>query len=390
MFTRTQKAGIAALALTAVMTSALAAGEGGVLRFGVPYPQTGTLAEYGANYSDGIRLAVQEINEKGGISVGSRKVKVEPVFCDTQADTAKAAACGRRLSSQEKVPAMLISTSLETFPIMSFNNDGNSPFLIISSSASNKLVAQNNPLVVRYWYNTYSYMPNFTKTLKEALGTVESGPQTISIMQSEDEFGKAWADTFSKGWKSIDGTLGRAATYAPNSTDFYPQLTAVLKSKPNLLAVPGACPQVAPIIKQARELGFTGRFIFQISCGPQEISKSVGEKAIAGSIFEGSGWDYKSDRLTAFKSAFKKTFNRDAVVICADGYAQAMWLFNSVQKAGVLDDPRKIRAAMGSTMDQDWNILGIKDLQNNGETTATVHPRIVKALDSIVDYASVK
>lgn len=390
MFTKTQKAGITALAFTAAMTSALAAGESSVLRFGVPYPQTGTLAEYGANYSDGIRLAVQEINDQGGIAVGSKKVKVEAVFCDTQADTAKAAACGRRLASQEEVRAMLISTSLETFPIMSFNNDANSPFLIISSSASNKLVTQKNPLVVRYWYNTYSYMPNFTRTLKEALGTVESGPQTISIMQSEDEFGKAWADTFSKGWKDTGGTMGRSATYATTATDFYPQLTAVLKGKPNLLAVPGTCPQVAPMVKQARELGFTGRFIFQISCGPQEISKSVGEKAIVGSLFEGGGWDYKSDRLTAFKNAFKKKFNRDAVVICADGYAQAMWLFNSIQKASMLDDPKKIRAAMGSTMDQEWNVLGIKDLQSNGETTATVHPRIVKALDNIVDYSGAK
>ncbi len=388
MAIKTHLAGIVALALSAMTSSALAAENPAVFRFGVPYPQTGTIAEYGANYSDGIRLAVQEVNQNGGIPIGSNKVKVEAVFCDTQADTAKAVACGRRLSSQDEVKAMLISTSLETFPIMSFNNTAKPPFLIVSSSASNKLVTQNNPLVVRYWYNTYSYMPGFTKAVSAAIATLEPEPQLVSIMQSEDEFGKAWADNFSKGWKNTGGSVGRIATYAINSTDFYPQLTALLKTKPTLLAVPGVCAQVAPIVKQARELGFTGRFIFQISCGPQEISKSVGEKAIAGSIFEGSTWDSSSGRVSSFKEAFKQAFNRDAVVISADGYAQAMWLLHSVQQAQSVDDATRIRAAMGSVMEQDWNILGIKDLQANGETTAIVHPRIVKALDNIVDYTS--
>lgn len=390
MFTKIANTALIAFAVGSTLGSAFAADDAGVFRFGVPYPQTGAIAEYGANYSDGIRLAVQEVNAKGGLTVGGKKVKVEAVFCDTQADTAKAAACGRRLSSQSAVPGMLISTSIETFPIMSFNNDARSPFVIVSSSASNKLVSLNNPLVVRYWYNTYSYMPGFTKSLKEVIGKIDPAPQLISIMQSEDEFGKAWADTFSKGWTAAGGKIGQIATYPSTAADVYPQLTALLKDKPTILAVPGACPQVTPLVKQARELGFTGRFIFQISCGPQEISKHVGEKAIEGSIFEGSGWDVPSKPIDAFKSAFKKSFGRDAVVICADGYAQAMWLMSAAQEAGSIDDPKRIRAAMGAVLDQDWNILSIKDLQANGETRAIVHPRLVKSLTDIIDYTSAK
>lgn len=121
--------------------------------------------------------AVQEVNAKGGLTIGNKKVEGRGgVLRYAGMDTAKAAPCGRRLSSQSAVPAMLISTSIETFPIMSFNNDARSPFVIISSSASNKLVSLNNPLVVRYWYNTYSYMPSFTKSLKEVVGQIEFRP----------------------------------------------------------------------------------------------------------------------------------------------------------------------------------------------------------------------
>lgn len=390
MFAKIARTALIAFAVGSTLGSAVAADDAGVFRFGVPYPQTGALAEYGANYSDGIRLAVQEVNAKGGLTVGGKKVKVEAVFCDTQADTAKAAACGRRLASQSAVPAMLISTSIETFPIMSFNTDTRSPFVIVSSSASNKLVSLNNPLVVRYWYNTYSYMPDFTKLLKDVIGKIDPDPQLISIMQSEDEFGKAWADTFSKGWTAAGGKIGQIATYPSTATDVYPQLTTLLKDKPTILAVPGTCPQIAPLVKQARELGFTGRFIFQISCGPQEISKYVGEKTIQGSFFEGGGWDTPSAQVDAFKTAFKKSFGRDAVVICADGYGQAMWLMSAVQQANSIDDPKRIRGAMGAVLNQEWNILNIKDLQANGETRAVVHPRYAKSLTDIIDYTTTK
>ncbi len=372
----------AAFAITTATMATAASEDKDVFHFGVPYPETGKFAEYGANYSDGIRLAVEEINQKGGISVNGRNVKVEAIFCDTQANSATAAACGRRLSSQNQVPAMLISTSIETFPIMSFNTMAAPPFLIISSSASNKLVQQGNPLVARYWYNTYKYMPGFTKALKDTLPHLGK----ISIMQSEDEFGKAWADTFSKGWKAAGGDFGEIATYANSSTDFYPQLTALLKDKPDTLAVPGACPQVTPVVKQALELGFKGPFIFQVSCGPEEVSTFVGWDAIEGSVFEGSGWDRKSAKVVSFKDTFKAKFNRETVVISADGYAQAMWLFAAVEKAGNFDSAENIRAAMGAVMDQDWNILDINDLEGNGETTAVIHPRLVKSKDEIIDY----
>lgn len=359
------------------------------LIIGVPYPQTGSIADYGANYSDGVRLAVKETNDAGGIKIGDNKVKVKAVYCDTQADTAKAASCGRKLSSQDGAVGMVISTSIETFPIMSFNAAGKNKFVIISSSASNKLVNEKNPLVVRYWFNTYSYMPDSTKLLKKTTDSLGVG-DTVAIMQSEDEFGKAWADTFEKGWKNAGGSITGLATYADNSTDFYPQLTSLIKANPSILAVPGACPQVSPLVKQARQLGFSGRFIFQVSCGPGEITATAGADAVKGSIFEGSQWDSNSDVIKTFQKDFKAEFNRDPVVICADGYGQAKWMIASAKKAGSTDDPEKIRAAMKDTLDQDWNLLGIKDLQKNGETTAPIHYRVFNGPGDIKDYYPAK
>jgi branched-chain amino acid transport system substrate-binding protein len=357
-----------------------------VLKLGVPYPQTGAYADYGANFSDGVRLAVKQVNDDGGINIDGKKVKVEAVFCDTQVDTAKAAACGRRLASQDGAPAMLISTSAETFPILAFNESPRNPFLVVSSSASNKLVTEGNELVARYWFNTHSYMPEFTSLLKEGLAADGLTSQKVAIMQSEDEFGLAWYTTFKDGWEAQGEEVVGHATFAIGATDFYPQLTALLKSNPDYLALPGVCAQIAPIVNQARELGYDGRFIFQISCGPEELAESVKPAELKGSIFEGSNWDLGSEPVAKFREAFRSEFDRDAVVISADGFAQAMWAISAADEAESPSDARAIRASMGDVLDQEWNILEIRDLEESGETTTTVHPRFYTDATSINDY----
>jgi branched-chain amino acid transport system substrate-binding protein len=377
---------------TAMTLAACGSGGGGggaggdVLTIGVPYPQTGGYAEYGSNFSDGVRLAVQQVNDAGGIDVAGTKVQVEAVFCDTQVDTAKAAACGRRLSAQEQAPVMVISTSAETFPILAFNETGRDPFLVISSSASNKLVTEGNELVARYWFNTHSYMPDFTALLKEGLAAEGLTGQTVAIMQSEDEFGQAWNATFTDGWEAQGEEVVGHASFAIGATDFYPQLTALLESDPDFIAMPGVCAQVAPIANQARELGFAGKFIFQISCGPGELAASVPVEELVGSVFEGSSWDAGSPVIEEFRTSFEEEFGREAVIIAADGYAQAMWAINAADEADDVSDPQAIRAALGTALDGDWNILEMRDLEESGETTTTVHPRIFRGADDIVDF----
>lgn len=378
-------AALAAVALAGCGASG-ASDAGDVLKLGVPYPQTGAYADYGANFSDGVRLAVKQVNDAGGVDIDGKKVKVEAVFCDTQVDTAKAASCGRRLASQDGTPAMLISTSAETFPILAFNESARNPFLVVSSSASNKLVTEGNQLVARYWFNTHSYMPEFTKLLKEGLAEEGLTSQKVAIMQSEDEFGLAWYSTFKDGWEAQGEEVVGHATFALGATDFYPQLTALLKSDPDFVAVPGVCAQIAPIVNQARELGYDGKFIFQISCGPEELAASVKPAELKGSIFEGSNWDLGSEPVAEFREAFKAEFDRDAVVISADGFAQAMWAINAADAADSTSDAKAIRASMGDVLDQEWNILEIRDLEESGETTTTVHPRFYTDATSINDY----
>lgn len=357
-----------------------------VVKIGVPAIQSGPMATYGANFNNGVTVAVNQINEEGGLTIGGKKFKVQAVFCDTQADSAKAAACGRRLASQDRVTAMVMATSIETFPILGFNSTSNPPFLVVSSSASNKLAEINNPLVARYWFNTYSYMPGLTAHLHEHFKTEGRKGSKISVMQSEDEFGKAWTDTFMANWKKAGGEIASMSTWTLGTTDFYPQLSSLLRAQPDLIAIPGPCSTIAPIIKQGRELGFKGDFIVDLACDHAELAKFVKPELFRGSYFFGSNWNLDSAENKSFKDRYTKVSKMEPTVISADGYGQFMWVAKAMEKAGTSTDAKAIRAALADVLGSSWNLLGVKNLQPSGETVASVFPRQIDSSGNVVNF----
>lgn len=377
---------ILALSIAALACSAAAAQSNAPVRIGVPAIQSGSMAQYGLNFTNGVTTAINELNAAGGITIDGQKYPVEAVFCDTQADTAKAAACGRRLASQNKVAAMAIATSIETFPILSFNTNSRPPFLVVSSSASNKLVHSENPLVARYWYNTYSYMPYLVEAFSAMYEKEGKTLPTLAFMQSEDEFGKAWVDTFGESWRKAGGKTTSHSTWVIGTTDFYPQLTSLLRDKPELIGVPGACGAIAPILRQARELGFEGHFVIDMACDAKELTAFLKDDVFKGSFFFGTRWNLDTPEVTNFRTQYQAVSKDEPTVISADGYGQAMWIFKSMEHAGTAKDAARIRDAMATTLEQSWNILGIQDLQPNGETSATVFPRQYLAADNIVNW----
>lgn len=367
-----------AFAVSAASALALSAcGSGGSstsgdFQFGVVAPTSGGFAKLGTDISQGIKMAVAE---HGG---------AKTVFCDSAGDSTQAASCARKLSTEDSVPAMIAPLSIEAFPIMSFNAVGKSPFVLVSASASDKFVTTNDPLVARYWFNVSTYMPHFAKLLGESV-TSDGLPLDVGVMQSEDEYGEAWVHAFEPAWKTAGGSVN-VAKFPTNATDVYPQLTSLLKSKPAVIAVPGACGTITPAVKQARELGFKGPFVFAVSCTPAEITAAVGEKSVEGSFFESSNFDLGSKAIEKFKADYKQKYGEEPGILQAAGYSQAMWLMHAADQAGDVSDAKAIRAAMPKVLDGDWNLLGLSDMQANGEVTAPIHVRIYKSANDITDY----
>lgn len=346
---------------------------------GAVLPLTGPAADLGQHSKDGIDLYAASVNEKGGVDIGGTKRKVKIVYCDTQYEAAKATSCGRKLANEDHVVGIVTVTTKETLPLYAFNSKVDSEFIIISSAATDKIVNSGNKYAARYWFNTKTYMPGVGKTFKKADNELNLGIKKIGILTSEDEFGTSWADNFTKGVEGAGYAPPRISSYQQGTSDLYPQLTPLVSSDIDILALPLTCDQASLAVKQARELGFKGRFMFMLACDAGDLkSKLSNPDDVKGVFFESGPWNSPDAPDKNFRTEFSakfpgKPFNPSA----STTYSQVSWLVESAVKARSTD-VKKMRAAMPSALKSSANTLGLKDMQDNGETTGTVHIRFVK------------
>ena len=94
------------MALTAVAAAMMLAGSAYAadeILIGAVYPMTGDLADSGKTMQEGIDMAIEEINEAGGID--GREIKV--IYGDSKGDSAAGMLEAERLITQENVDVLI-------------------------------------------------------------------------------------------------------------------------------------------------------------------------------------------------------------------------------------------------------------------------------------------
>ena len=86
----------------------LAAAE--TIKLGVLYAMTGKGSALGTKQMDAAKLAVNEINARGGASFGKKKVKIEPVYQDTETKPDAAIRKMKSMIKDDKITALIGAT----------------------------------------------------------------------------------------------------------------------------------------------------------------------------------------------------------------------------------------------------------------------------------------
>lgn len=358
---------MAGLALAITVTLGFSAtSKADNFKFGATAPLSGGGADYGIAFENGIKMAANKINKAGGATIDGKKYTVDPVFCDDEFKPDEAVNCGKELSAQQKVHVIMTSSSLAAFPMMGFNQQGG--FVLIATSQTPKFTAMGNKLVVRLSNNTDRTMGPWVNLLNQYFKKSGQPIKKVAVMEVNTELGKSWAGNFIKAWtKASDGTITGKTSYDANDTDFYPQLSALLPGKPDAIVLTTVCQPSAIVIKQARELGFKGPFINSAACSGEELVKLLPPKQIEGTLFELSAWGFSNPTVDAFKKDYEATYHTLPQLISGLGYEGTRWLVRAVEKAGTVDDPAKIRAAMPAALAEQKNMLNMTNLDEKGD-----------------------
>lgn len=358
------------VAALCMVLSALVASHGhakaDALPVGIVTPLSGGGADYGIAFQNGVKMAAEEINKAGGVSVSGKNYTVEPAFCDDEFKPDKAVNCGKELSAQRKVRVIMTPSSLAAFPMMGFNQQQG--FMLMATSQTPKFTTMGNKLVVRFTNNTDRTMEPWVKLVNQYFTKEGKAVKKVAIMVVNTELGKSWADNFAKYWSKLPGgsVVGKAS-YDANDTDFYPQLSTLLPNEPDALVLTTVCQPSAIVIKQARELGFNGPIINSAACSGEELAKLLPPEQTNGTILELSGWGAADPAIDAFKAKYQETFKLTPQQISGLGYDGLRWLTKAVADAGTVDDATKIRAAMPKALSETKTMFRMSNLDEAGD-----------------------
>lgn len=119
------------------------------VQLGVVTALSGPMAAPGVFQMNGFKLAVEELNAAGGISVAGRKYTVELKVYDTRASPSEGASAMQRLATVDKVPVVLgeLSSGVAA-AIAPIAQDYSMPLILTVPTGPN-LTEQNNPFLFR-------------------------------------------------------------------------------------------------------------------------------------------------------------------------------------------------------------------------------------------------
>lgn len=304
-------------------------------------PMTGAMASYGINSNNGIQLAVEQINQNGGVLGLPVRVVIE----DDQSKAGQPAAAVKKLISSDHAVAIIgefpSSFSLEAAPIC---QAAEIPMLSPGTSAPS-LTEKGN-----YIFRT-CFVDNFQGTVmaRFALENLKIKRVALLVAVNQDHSVSA-TKFFADYFKSHGGEIVEEQSYSTGDKDFKGQLTAIKSANPEAIFAPGYYTEAALIARQAKSLGLK---VPLLGCDGFSSPKLIemGGSAIDGTYFSSNfSADSSLPRAKDFTSDFKARYNSSPDEVSALAYDSIMLLADAIKRAGTTSAPA-IQQALATTKD---------------------------------------
>lgn len=334
------------------------------IKIGANLELTGTNATFGSSAKNGIQMAIDEINDKGGVF----HRKLELVTADNRSDTAESVIAMQKLVD-EKVGA-IIGPMTSSGMIAAGAISSDAKILAISPSASNPAVTvdpktgQVKPFVFRG-----TFIDPFQGRLMADFAIRDLMTKRAAILvDSSNEYSKGLADYFTLRFEQLGGKVIKREAYLQRDTDFRAVLTSIKGEQPDIIFIPGYYQEVGMIIKQAREMDITVPLIGGDGWDSSKLAGIAGAANLENTFFSThySASD-TSKSVHNFVQRYEKKYGDTPDSFALLSYDAVYMIKAAMEKADIFDT-EKIAAAMQSiksfsgasgdiTFDSDHNAI---------------------------------
>jgi branched-chain amino acid transport system substrate-binding protein len=230
--------------LVTAMATALSASAQNTVKLAIVAEITGGGAPSGNMWRDGVLLAVEELNKKGGIQ-GRR---LESFVMDTQTDPPTSVAVIRRAINDRPFAILGTVYSSSTVANMEIAREAGIPQ--ISGSESVLVVQKGNPNI---FLTSFSQQVGFAKLVKWLVEDLKANK--IALIYVNNAFGRGGREMFVKFLKDRGKAVVADISTEPQQADFTAELTQVRASGATHLMIYSHEEENARIMIQMRKLG---------------------------------------------------------------------------------------------------------------------------------------
>lgn len=327
------------LCMLAVAAAAQAAEN--PIRVGLSITQTGPYAAPAVFELQGYELAMEEINQAGGL-LGR---KVDLVRYDDQGNPATAVQLYQKLLTDDKVDLLVSPYQTDlTAAVAPIVNRAKMVMPALAANVEN--YSGKYPFLVQAITQTPQYMVPAIDL------AAANGYKSLSLLIQNTQFPRQLAEGIETAARAKGISIVFKETYAPSNTDFSALVIKAAESNPDVMIGATYLADAEGIVRAAKAQNIQAK-MFAFSIGPVEPEFYKGLGSAAEDIFGTTLYfpTLHTRGNAEFVQAFTAKFDRAPDYHAAVAYASLKVLGQAVEKAGSLDQ-EKIRDALLKT-DED-------------------------------------
>jgi len=239
------------------------------------------------------------------VTVAGKAYKLEAVGYDNKGDAQEAVNVVRRLTSQDKVVAILgPNASGNAIPIAPILESAKVPD--IATVATNPKVTVLDGKVKPYNFRVCFIDPYQGAVAAGYAFDVLGSRKAAVLYDVSDDYSQGLREFFIENFKKKGGVIVADESFKSGDVDFRPQLSKIKAQNPDIIFMPYFFKEVALSANQARELGMT-----QVMMGgdgwPSEQLISMGGAAVEGCYFV-NHLDYDDPDVADYKARYLKKY----------------------------------------------------------------------------------
>lgn len=319
-------------------------GGGGTLKIAVLAPLSGDVATFGQSTRNGVMLAVDEWNERGGIDGMTIEVVVEDSQCNAEA----ALSAANKVIDQDGVKFIIGEVcSSASIPISEIATAKG--VLQISPTSTNPSVTVDENGVTKPTIFRACFIDPFQGTVAATFALDNLGAKTAAVFLDQgNDYVRGLAEFFRDAFVAGGGEVVVWETYTGQDQDFSAILTKVKDANPDILYLPDYYSTVNLIAAQALERGITALMMGGDGWDSPDLDRSV----VNGGFYT-NHYSPEDPRpiVQEFVQKYEQEFGAEPDALAALAYDAANILFRSIDEANSTDPFKVAEVLAGGTFD---------------------------------------